>query len=55
MVEAVNNSPGFRQRIRQSLVDFPLMDEKGILRELEAAYRQMWRYRCAQQRQFQAT
>jgi protein O-GlcNAc transferase len=34
---------GLRERLRQS----PLLDHRGVTRELEAAYRQMWRTYCA--------
>jgi predicted O-linked N-acetylglucosamine transferase (SPINDLY family) len=51
LVEAVQKAPDIRQRIRQSLINSPLMDGRGLMLELEAAYRQMWRDWCAQQKQ----
>ena len=35
-----------RQEIRRTLVASPLMDEAGIVRDVENAYREMWRTWC---------
>jgi len=37
-----------RLTLRQQMRNSPLMDEKGYARGIEAAYRTMWRYWCAQ-------
>ncbi|HEY7744404.1 MAG TPA: peptide-binding protein, partial [Burkholderiales bacterium] len=38
---------GLRQSLRERLRHSPLMDEKGFVRDLENAYRDMWRAWCA--------
>jgi predicted O-linked N-acetylglucosamine transferase (SPINDLY family) len=37
---------GLRTSLRERLRQSPLMDEKGFLRDLESAYRGMWRTWC---------
>jgi predicted O-linked N-acetylglucosamine transferase (SPINDLY family) len=37
---------GLRKTLRERLRESPLMDEKRFARDLEAAYRQMWRKWC---------
>jgi predicted O-linked N-acetylglucosamine transferase (SPINDLY family) len=37
---------GLRRSLRQKLRQSPLMDEERFSRDLEAAYRQMWRKWC---------
>ena len=39
---------GIRQRLRRDMQASPLLDEAGYVRELEAAYREMWRRWCAE-------
>jgi predicted O-linked N-acetylglucosamine transferase (SPINDLY family) len=48
-VKAIPKSPDIRQKIREAMQKSELMDEVGLVRELEAAYRQMWRNWCATQ------
>lgn len=43
------NTPRIRQHIREALIKSPLMDEVGLVRALEDAYRDMWRTWCATQ------
>jgi protein O-GlcNAc transferase len=43
---AIPREPGLRNAIRQSLINSPWMDEVGVVREVEAAYRDMWRSWC---------
>ncbi len=43
-------SPNIRQQIREAMLKSPLMDGLGM-RELERAYREMWRIWCATQEQ----
>jgi predicted O-linked N-acetylglucosamine transferase (SPINDLY family) len=50
LVKTIPATPGLRQRIRHSLMQSPLMDEPGLMREVEAAYREMWRTWCEQRR-----
>jgi len=38
-----------RSSLRPSLAASPLFDHRGVTRELEAAYRQMWRRACARE------
>ena len=42
----VQNRPTLRQEIRQAMVSSPFMDEAGFVRDLEEAYRNMWRIWC---------
>ena len=52
MVETVQKTPGFRERIREAMIQSPLMDEPALMMEVEAAFRQMWREWCAQQAEY---
>jgi predicted O-linked N-acetylglucosamine transferase (SPINDLY family) len=42
----VPKTPDLRQEIRRALAASPLMDEAGIVRDVENAYREMWRAWC---------
>jgi protein O-GlcNAc transferase len=42
----VPKTPDLRQEIRRALAASPLMDEVGIVRDVENAYREMWRTWC---------
>jgi predicted O-linked N-acetylglucosamine transferase (SPINDLY family) len=46
MAAIVPRRPGLRQEIRQALASSPFMDEAGFVRDLEGAYRNMWRTWC---------
>jgi predicted O-linked N-acetylglucosamine transferase (SPINDLY family) len=46
LVKTIPTTPGLRQRVRQALMKSPLMDEAGLMRAVEAAYREMWRTWC---------
>jgi protein O-GlcNAc transferase len=37
---------GLRKSLRQRLRKSPLMDERSFVRDLESAYRHMWRAWC---------
>ena len=37
---------GLRKSLRQKLRQLPLMEEERFVRDLEAAYRQLWRQWC---------
>jgi len=45
----VGKIPDMRRNIRQALQSSPYMDETGFTRDLEAAYRDMWRTWCRKQ------
>ena len=45
----VGKLPDLRHNIRQAIKSSPAMDEPGFTRELEAAYRDMWRTWCRKQ------
>jgi predicted O-linked N-acetylglucosamine transferase (SPINDLY family) len=45
----VGQLPDLRHNIRQAMKSSPAMDEPGFTRELEAAYRDMWRTWCGKQ------
>ena len=47
LVNAIPTTPGIRHQIREAMVQSPLMDEIGLVRALEAAYREMWHTWCA--------
>lgn len=49
LVQAVQNVPDLRRNVRQALQTSPLMDEVGLVRSVEDAYRNMWRAWCASQ------
>ncbi len=46
LVKTVTATPDIKQRVRQALRRSELMDEAGLIRALEAAYRNMWRAWC---------
>ncbi len=46
LAAAVPKIPGSRDNLRKALLDSPLMDEVGIVRDVENAYRDMWRIWC---------
>ncbi len=46
----VPQTTNLRQEIRQALVASPFMDEIGIVRDVENAYREMWRTWCRSQK-----
>jgi protein O-GlcNAc transferase len=50
LAAVVPKTPDLRQEIRRALVASPLMDEIGIVRDVENAYREMWRIWCRSQR-----
>jgi protein O-GlcNAc transferase len=50
LVQAARNVPDLRRNVRQALQSSPLMDEVGLVRSVEDAYRDMWRAWCASQR-----
>lgn len=50
LVAVVPKTPNLRQELRRSLVASPWMDEIGMVRDVENAYREMWRTWCRSQR-----
>jgi predicted O-linked N-acetylglucosamine transferase (SPINDLY family) len=46
LAETVPNTPGLRDNVRSSLQSSPLMDETGVVRSVEEAYRHMWQSWC---------
>jgi predicted O-linked N-acetylglucosamine transferase (SPINDLY family) len=46
LAAVVPKTPDLRQEIRRALAASPLMDEVGIVRDVENAYREMWRTWC---------
>ena len=48
LVENIPKTPDIRRNVRRAMVNSPLMDEKGLVRTLEAAYRDMWAKWCKQ-------
>ena len=46
LVKTVAATPDIKQRVRGALRRSELMDEAGLIRALEAAYREMWRTWC---------
>jgi protein O-GlcNAc transferase len=46
LAAVVPNLPEFRRDIRKALLASPWMDEAGVVRDVEDAYRQMWRAWC---------
>jgi protein O-GlcNAc transferase len=49
LVKAIPITPNMRQRVREAMLRSPLMDELGLLRALQNAYREMWCIWCAAQ------
>jgi len=49
LTAAVARQPGMRASIRQALIGSPWMDEIGLVRDVENAYRDMWRTWCQSQ------
>ncbi|HXA63771.1 MAG TPA: tetratricopeptide repeat protein [Bryobacteraceae bacterium] len=49
LAAVVPKTPNLRQEIRRALVASPWMDEIGIVRDVENAYREMWRTWCRSQ------
>jgi protein O-GlcNAc transferase len=47
LAKAARNVPDLRRNVRQALQSSPLMDEVGLVRSVEDAYRNMWRAWCA--------
>lgn len=46
LARALPKSPEMRRNFREALKSSPLMDETGFVRDLEEAYRNMWRAWC---------
>lgn len=46
VAEMVANIPNLRHEVRQSMLSSPIMDEIGHVRDVENAYREMWRTWC---------
>jgi protein O-GlcNAc transferase len=46
LAEVAPKMPDLRQEIRRALIASPFMDEIGLVRDLENAYREMWRTWC---------
>jgi tetratricopeptide (TPR) repeat protein len=42
LVDNIPKTPGIRRNVHQAIAGSALMDEKGLVRALEAAYREMW-------------
>ncbi len=49
LVRDIPTSPNMRRQIREAMLKSPLMDEMGLAREVERAYRDVWRKWCAGQ------
>jgi tetratricopeptide (TPR) repeat protein len=49
IVREIPNIPNMRHNIRAAMMKSPLMDEIGLVRALEVAYRDMWRAWCREQ------
>jgi hypothetical protein len=49
LAKAIPAEPGLRRRVRNALLNSRLMDEPRLARELEDAYREIWRRWCATQ------
>lgn len=49
LVENIPKAPGIRQSVRQAMLSSALLDEVGLARTLEAAYRDMWIKWCNKQ------
>ncbi len=48
LAETIPKEPGLRSRVRDAVYRSPLMDEVGLVRTVEAAFRDMWRTWCKQ-------
>jgi predicted O-linked N-acetylglucosamine transferase (SPINDLY family) len=48
LVDNIPKNPDIRKNVRHAMAHSPLMDEKGLVRTLEAAYRDMWKKWCEQ-------
>lgn len=46
LAHAIREKPQMRQEVRAAMLKSPLMDEAGLMRSVEDAYRQMWRRWC---------
>jgi predicted O-linked N-acetylglucosamine transferase (SPINDLY family) len=46
LVDNIPRTPEIRRRVRQAIVSSALMDEKGLIRAVESAYREMWMKWC---------
>ena len=46
LAAVVPKMPDLRREVRQALIGSPFMDEIGIVRDVENAYREMWRTWC---------
>ncbi|MGH9695801.1 MAG: hypothetical protein ACRD5Z_16735, partial [Bryobacteraceae bacterium] len=47
LAKAIPGSPDIRRRVRDAMVSSALLDEPGLVRSIEKAYRDMWRTWCA--------
>jgi predicted O-linked N-acetylglucosamine transferase (SPINDLY family) len=48
LAQTVPKIPDSRQNLRKALKSSPLMDERGLVRSVEAAFRDMWRTWCSE-------
>ncbi len=46
LAENIPKTPGMRKTVHDAMANSPLMDEKGLLRALDAAFRDMWLKWC---------
>jgi predicted O-linked N-acetylglucosamine transferase (SPINDLY family) len=53
LVENIPRTPEIRRRVRQAIASSALMDEKGLIRALETAYRAMWTKWCRNRSEFE--
>jgi len=49
LAENIPKTPGMRATVRKAMANSPLVDEPGLIRALEAAYRDMWVKWCETQ------